>query len=286
MQSLVVLQSFSAMLGHGQDSLQPPVIEDFVTRCAHAGFDGLGLVCGTPFRHRLTVDLLEERDLVWEAQCYPQTVEDLKPVVETAANLGAHHINLQPDARLSTLGACVKMLQGWQKLADDAGVDLMIETHRNRMTNDLLFTLDLLDALPAMKMTGDLSHYVVAREMWMPLQDDNAARMDRLVERCWAFHGRVGSSEQIQLPLHFPRTAPWLDQYCQWWHHGFGAWRKRAHANASFSFLCELIGAPYALTDEQGREFSDRWQESLAMMAMVRSIWNEGMAVPRNIGRQ
>ena len=37
--------------------------------------------------------------MIWQAQCYPKTVDDLKPVLELVAQLGADHVNLQPDVR-------------------------------------------------------------------------------------------------------------------------------------------------------------------------------------------
>lgn len=282
MQSLLVLQSLRSMLGHGQEQNQPKAIEAFVTRIAAEGYDGLGIPSDGPFLHHLTVELLRERGLTWEAQCYPQTVEDLKPVLEVAGTLGAHHVNLQPDVRSSSVKECVRYLEGWQRLADDAGLVLMVETHRNRMTNDLLFTLDLLDALPRLKLTGDIAHYVVAREMWLPLAEDNSKWMNRLLDRCWSFHGRVGSSEQIQLPLHFPRTRPWLDQFTRWWDYGFTGWRQRAAPEDSLTFLCEIVPPPYALTDAEGNEFSDRWEESRTIMGLVRSLWEKGEGSQRS----
>ena len=37
--------------------------------------------------------------MIWQAQCYPTNVDDLKPVLELVARLGADHVNLQPNVR-------------------------------------------------------------------------------------------------------------------------------------------------------------------------------------------
>ena len=122
--------------------------------------------------------------------------------------------------------------------------------------------------------------------MWLPLSEGNDARIRRVLDSCWGFHGRGGSSEQIQLPLHFPRTRPWLDQFTRWWDYGFAAWRRRAGPDASLSFLCELIPAPYAMTDADGNEFSDRWEECRIMMKRVRSLWANGEISREGAGLQ
>ncbi len=94
--------------------------------------------------------------MICEAQCYPKTVNDLKPILDCVARLGADHINLQPDVRPQRIEQRIPLLEGWRRLSDKAGVAVHIETHRDRMTTDLFFTLQLLDCFPDLKLTADL----------------------------------------------------------------------------------------------------------------------------------
>jgi hypothetical protein len=90
-------------------------------------------------------------------------------------------------------------------MAEAAGVALNIETHRNRMTTDLYAMLHILDRLPALRLTADLSHYVVGREFEWPISRENHAYIKRILDNSWALHGRAPSREQIQLQLSFPQ---------------------------------------------------------------------------------
>jgi hypothetical protein len=51
------------------------------------------------------------------------------------------------------------------------------------------------------------------------------------------------------------------------------AWRARSPDDATLVFLCELGPPPYAITDAEQRELSDRWQESLQIRDWVLEIW-------------
>ena len=55
--------------------------------------------------------------MIWQAQCYPTCVDDLKPVLELVARLGADHVNLQPNVRPQRLEDCIPLLEGWRRLA-------------------------------------------------------------------------------------------------------------------------------------------------------------------------
>jgi hypothetical protein len=156
----------------------------------------------------------------------------------------------------------------------DAGLTVYFETHRDRMTTNLRFTLQLLDAIPSMRLVGDLSHYVVGEEFAWPISDDDEAMMQRILARTSGYHGRVASRDQVQIPIGFPHHRQWLDLFLRWWEDGFRAWRTDAGPHDDLIFVTEL-GPPlwYAITDADGRELSDRWEESLLLKALVRDAW-------------
>ena len=147
------------------------------------------------------------------------------------------------------------------------------ETHRDRMTTGLFFMLHLLDCFPDLRLTADLSHYVVGREFAWPIGPENHAMMHRLLDNSWGLHGRVASREQIQVQLGFPQHRDWVELFMGWWEYGIRSWRRRAPADATLTFLCELGPPTYAITGADGYELSDRWQEALQMRDMIRALW-------------
>src|SRR5438105_15508236 len=61
-----------------------------------AGFDGAGVRFIDPAFATEVTSFLRAHKMIWQAQCYPKNVDDLKPVLELVARLGADHVNLQP----------------------------------------------------------------------------------------------------------------------------------------------------------------------------------------------
>jgi hypothetical protein len=272
MQKLLVFQSLWGMERLRSEARELPLAEK-VARIAAAGFDGVT----DHFYDRRHVAplmaLLRDHGLQIEGQVFPRSIDELAPALEMAAEFGCHHLTIQPDICPMTVAECLPILEGWQRMAEAAGVPVYIETHRGRMTNDLLFTMRLLDAFPALRLTVDLSHYVVAREINLPLQNNTTVMIDRILDHGWAMHGRVAGPHQVQLELSFHQHQPWFTQFQTWWSSGFRSWRARAADNATLSFTCELGPAPYAITGADGRDQSDRWAEACLLRDKILALW-------------
>jgi hypothetical protein len=271
-QQLRILQSLWAMERRRADAPEWP-LQTQLAMIRDAGFDGAGVRFIDPVFAEEVTGFLRQHDMIWQAQCYPTDVDDLKPVLELVARLGADHVNLQPNVRPQRIAECIPLLEGWRRLADQAGIAVHVETHRDRMTTDLFFTLQLLDRFPDLRLTADVSHYLVGREFAWPVDEVNHAMIHRILDNSWGIHGRIASREQVQISLGFPQHQSWVGLFMDWWEYAIRSWRKRAGPDAVLTFLCELGPPPYAITGPDGAELSDRWQDALKMKDMVRALW-------------
>jgi hypothetical protein len=113
----------------------------------------------------------------------------------------------------------------------------------------------------------------VGREFAWPVSEDNHALIRRILDNSWAFHGRIASREQVQIELSFPHHRMWVELFREWWTYGFQSWGLRAGSDDALTFTCELGPKPYAITGSDGNDTTDRWQESIALMAIAREIW-------------
>lgn len=274
MQKLEIYQSLWSMQPHAPDGVKVPISQAF-EMVADAGYDGMAIDLGASDIEsmRKTRPLFQRHDLGCLIMAFPKTVEGLRPVLHMAKDFNAIGVNIIGQAPALTLAEMIPIIRTWIDMATKEGVPIQFETHRNCITNDLYTTLEMIDAIPAMRLCADLSHYVVDREFWFPISDFDLALISRILQRSDSFQGRIATREQIQVSINFPQHQKWYDQFAEWWEEGFRDWRTR-NPTGTCNFLCELGPPEYAITGSDGLEISNRWEEALQIRDRVRGIWD------------
>jgi hypothetical protein len=253
-------------------------MEENFRLAAATGYQGL---CIDPAVHeiedcRKLKPLYREYGLECMVNAFPAAVEELTPLLELALELDARLVNVIGQVMPLRVEEGVALVRRWMRDAERVGLSLLFETHRDCTLNDLYYTLQLMDAVPDMRLCADLSHYVIDREMRLPLSERDRAYMHRILKRSDCFQGRIANREQIQVQIGFPQHQAWVEQFKDWWRDGIGMWRERSGDDDTLIFLCELGPPPYAMTDANQQELSDRWQEALQIRAWVEEIWAAG----------
>ncbi len=273
MQRLEIFQSLWAMERRRPDR-QEWSLDEKVALIAEAGYDGIDVVHGDPLADGIWPKL-RARNLACTVTAFPKSADGLGPAIAEAVGNGARHLNVIGNVYPPTVAEGARIVNRWLDDGEAAGIGITLELHRDSIATDLLYVLQLLDAVPRLRLSADLSHIVVAREFPIPVPETMQAQVARLLERADAFQGRIASREQIQVPIAFPQHRGWVEQFERWWRAGFVSWRRRHGPDARLNFLCELGPPPYAIAGADGYELSDRWQEALVIRERVRAIWAE-----------
>ncbi|MCD7034617.1 sugar phosphate isomerase/epimerase [Metabacillus sp. GX 13764] len=272
---LVIQQSMWAMKLYG-DYDQEWSLEKKFEQMAHAGFEGV--FAGLPAKNeeKLWRRLMEEYSFHFGLESFPETAEDLRELLKKAADHDVLYVNAQvPDG--FTIGEpAISRLQELMAEADSFGIPLFIETHRGRITQDLIRTAGYVSALPDLRLTIDLSHYVLAGEMTdFTIADPY---FDQLLKRTSCLHGRITNGQQVQIDVG-NGDHPMVEPFQQYWQRGMQYWRNQAGSGDVLPFVCE-IGHHYAVTPNfqpscSWNEISDRWKQSLVMKKIAEQAWDK-----------
>lgn len=272
MQKLEVFQSVWAMERRRPDGKEWS-LEEQVELLAEAGYAGMDLYSFKPDISRPARELLDKAGLACTCCAFPKSIQGFQSDIDMALELGARHLNVIGQMYPLTVDEGAGIIQSWLEMGDKADMPVLIETHRDCITTDMLYTLQLMEAVPEMKLCADLSHFVVGREFTWPIPSRDEHWIQQVMDRAVAFQGRIASREQIQIQIDFPQQQGWVGKFKQWWEDGIRKWRHREAQDAVLNFLVELGPPPYAITGQDGWELSDRWEEGLTIKRWVEEIW-------------
>ena len=272
--TLDIYQSLWAMERRIPGEPEDPV-EAHMEQIAKAGYAG---ACVDPNVSEIPDCLalkptFERLGLKCMVNAFPHDVDSMRPLLDMAAEMSATQVNVIGGVMPLTAAEAVPVVETWLAMANEYDFPLLLETHRNGTLNDLFFTLEVLEMVPELRLCADLSHFVVDRELQIPLSETDEDYFSTILERSDSFQGRISNNQQIQIAIDFPQHQDWVAQYRRWWQQGILGWRARQTGDATLNFLVELGPPAYAITGADQRELSDRWQEGLQIREWVEGMW-------------
>ncbi|TXS91243.1 sugar phosphate isomerase/epimerase [Parahaliea maris] len=278
MTQLRIFQSMWGMEFDRPDGFQWSLEQKF-KMIAEAGFDGVSF--DVPHHNRDFVQraqpYLQEYGLHCVFNAFVDSSDSYRDMLEWTCQLDVppEFVGLIGQVQPWHIHEVAGQTRAWLELGSAAGIPTHVEVHRNCMTNDFLFTLQLMEAVPELMMVADLSHVLLNQEWYLPLSPEAGQLMSRFLQRTQAFHGRVGTREQAQVSPGFPQHRGWFELFQSWWLEGFQLWQQRQEAGADSAcvFVCELGPPPYAITDASGSELSDRWQDAVLLKRTAEDLW-------------
>ena len=137
----------------------------------------------------------------------------------------------------------VKFLRDCQSVASDLDLQICVETHRGRPLFEPWRTARLLEALPDLWLTSDLSHWHVVVDRH---PQDIMDYFDEASRRSAHVHARIGHEKGAQVPHPGdPMWAEHLELYRRWWSLSRDAALQR---EAVFTITPEFGPPPYMNT--------------------------------------
>lgn len=278
-QRLQVHMSWWGMTGIAAEG-RPLDEEEKFQWIAGAGFDGIDAFIPElgeseqRWRH-----LLETYRLALSVNVYPTSVQTMRREMERAAAFGGiSAVNVQVLTPFLTGNPAVQLLSELAAMAEEYRIPVNIETHRGTITQDLIRTAAYAEQVPQLRLTADLSHYVLAGEM-LNVSEEAQSYIDPLLGRTDCIHARLSNGEQIQVDIGPNGSHPMLYQYGSWWKEAMRKWRLTHQEGGSFLFIPELGPPPYAITTDEptGRkiEISDRPHQVLFLKDYARQLWKQ-----------
>lgn len=252
-------------------------LEEKLGKVKDAGFEGVECWLGPndEASHRAALD---REGLRLTLGHHPHTLEDVKTVVAQAKRLNADFVFAQPLNPFFPLQEAAEFLKEARKIAHDEGLCFFVETHRNNIPESLNQALQLIDLMPEIRFTGDFSHYVVISEFYGLAYERAIERMMPVLTRTSHLHGRISNGEAVQVDVG-DGSGETAQFFVQIWAAAMREWRKEAGPGDVFPFASELGPPRYAITLPDGKEFSDRWEQSLVMKRLAEQAWAESASL-------
>lgn len=219
-----------------------------------------------------TAEALKRHDLRLVMGYRPFGVADTLGAIEVAARLGADFVFAHLANAFTPLDKAVEIVREGRKIAADHGLPYFVEVHRGTFTETIPQALQLIERVPEIRFTADLSHFVVVGEFYGWEDEGAMEKMRPILERTSHAHGRISNGEQVQVDVG-DGTNDTAQFFVRLWTEMMRNWKQGAELGDVFPFSSELGPPRYAMTLPDGREFSDRWQQSLVMKKLAEQAW-------------
>ncbi len=155
-------------------------------------------------------------------------------------------------------------------------VPLYPETHRATIFQDPWRTVQFLARFPDLEFNADFSHWYTGTEMVYGGVEMKMELFRPVLARIGFMHGRIGNPGCMQVDVGDGSGdgRPYVGHFRTMWTESFAGFLKRRPAADRFCFAPELLGPEYYYARTfNGREETDRWQQSLVLVKMARECF-------------
>lgn len=161
-------------------------------------------------------------------------------------------------------------IEAANKVAKENNIPIYHETHRGRFSYNLPDTKKYIEVIPDLKMTLDISHWMVVHESLLENQDEE---LQEVLERSQHIHARVGHAEGPQ--VNDPEAPEWkkaVDRHMNIWEKVI---RQKWESQNVYTITTEFGPADYMPTLPYTRvPVADQWKANVYMMKVLKERLN------------
>lgn len=238
---------------------------EFLARCTATGYAGIE----SPMP--LNYQAIQDNGLVYVAQGFPVTPEDLQRDVEAAAKHGAVLLNVQAGKDFWAFDQACNFLESAIRIIEQAPIPVAFETHRGKLFYSAASTAELLARFPEVQLTADFSHWTCVSESLLTGQDE---AVEAAIQRSVYVHARLGHEEgpQVAEPSH-SRWASQLKAFEDWWLRIIEASKANG---ATVLRINPEFGPPNYMPTDGDRPLADLWDVCAWMKDHLSDIFSGG----------
>ncbi|MFF2277735.1 sugar phosphate isomerase/epimerase family protein [Agromyces sp. NPDC058126] len=177
------------------------------------------------------------------------------PAEHVTLHLGRDHWDVAVHHELA------ERVVGWRRRF---GRSILVELHRGRMLHSAHHSLALLAEHPELRVTFDISHWIVVAESML---DDQQAAVDLAIARADHVHARIGHPQGPQVASPVATDTAIVERHFAWW--GRVVDRIRSEGRRP-TLLAEFGPVPYAPARRDGRAVVDPARSNRWIMGEVR----------------
>lgn len=247
----------------------------FCERAKTSGYDGLELwMPSTPDsraalktalkKHGLLVNFLHGTN---KGLPFQESLEIYKRDLEALMSWKPFLINCQTGSDFFTTEENKAFIDAANTISAQYSIPVYHETHRGRFSYNLPDTNNYLNLVPDLKLTLDISHWMVVHESLLQGKDELLANV---VKRSHHIHARIGHAEGPQ--VNDPKAPEWasaLERHMDIWERVIRkGWKEHGGV---FTVTTEFGPADYMPTLPYTRvPVSDQWRANVFMMEALK----------------
>ena len=249
-------------------------VEDFIEKAKISGYDGIEIwLPAESKKQKFISKALKEFDMKVIYLCgtngnlpFEESLEEYKSYLQKAIDQKPLAINSHTGSDFLSFEQNMAFINAANNLSKTSNIPIYHETHRGRFSYSLPETNKYLENNDNLKLTLDISHWIVVHESLLKNRKD---LLEKVVLKSDHIHARVGFEEGPQ--VNDPSAPEWkiaLDRHLDVWE---AVIQKKWNEKKTATITTEFGPPNYMPTIPFTRKpLSDQWETNIFIMNMLK----------------